>query len=110
MNVEGKTVLITGAGRGIGYGIAQDFGEAGAKLIIHYNKSKDGAESLKELFPSAVLVQGDIRSPQACKQIVEAAGEQLDVLINNAYAPLPCHQFTMLAMFIQLLYAGRPHS
>ena len=84
MNVEGKTVLITGAGRGIGYGIAQDFGEAGAKLVLHYNKSKEGAESLKELFPSATLVQGDIRSPQACKQIVEAAGETLDVLINNA--------------------------
>lgn len=84
MNIEGKTVLITGAGRGIGYGIAQEFGEAGAKLIIHYNKSKEGAESLKERFPSSILVQGDIRTPQSCARIVAAAGENLDVLVNNA--------------------------
>ena len=84
MNVAGKTVLITGAGRGIGKAIAEDFGEAGARLIIHYYKSKEGAEALHAKFPNSTLVQGDIRSSADCNKIIQAAGEQLDILVNNA--------------------------
>ena len=84
MNIEGKTALITGAGRGIGYGIAKEFGEAGAKLFIHYNKSKAGAEELQELFPSSTLIQGDISKPEECTRIVQTVGEPLDILVNNA--------------------------
>ena len=84
MNIEGKTALITGAGRGIGYGIAKEFGDAGAKLILHYNKSLAGVEELKELFPSSILVSGDITNPEACAEIIKSAGESLDILVNNA--------------------------
>ena len=84
MNIEGKTALITGAGRGIGYGIAKEFGDAGAKLILHYNKSKAGVEELQDLFPTAILVSGDITNTDDCTQIIKAAGESLDILVNNA--------------------------
>ncbi len=84
MNVEGKTVLVTGAGRGIGKAIAEEFGEAGARLIIHYNTSKMGAEDLHSTFPNSIMVQADIRDPKDCQKLIQAAGEKLDVLVNNA--------------------------
>ena len=84
MNVEGKTVLVTGAGRGIGKAIAEEFGEAGARLIIHYNTSKAGAEALHTAFPSSIMVQADIRDPNDCQKLIQAAGDTLDVLVNNA--------------------------
>ena len=39
-----KTVLVTGASRGIGRAIATMFAEAGAQVIIHYNNDQQSAE------------------------------------------------------------------
>ena len=82
MNIKGKTAIITGAGRGIGYAIAEEFGLAGAKLILHYNKSKEGVERLQQQF-DAEIIQADLSNPQECLRLVQSS-EQLDILVNNA--------------------------
>ena len=81
-NFSGKTVLVTGAGRGIGAGIAEAFGEAGAKVILHYNASADGAKAHAEKV-GGTAVQADLATPDGAGRLLDAAGA-VDVLINNA--------------------------
>jgi 3-oxoacyl-[acyl-carrier protein] reductase len=44
--LEGKTALVTGASRGIGRAISLAFAEAGAKVLVHYGRSVEEAESV----------------------------------------------------------------
>src|SRR3989304_3699102 len=46
LDFRGKAVLVTGAGRGIGPGIALRFAEAGARVVVNYRESRKGAEAV----------------------------------------------------------------
>lgn len=81
-NFKEKTVLVTGAGRGIGAGIAEAFAEAGAKVVLHYNASAEGAQDLAARL-GGQAVQADLARPDGATALLEAAGP-IDVLINNA--------------------------
>ncbi len=61
--IKNQTVLITGAGRGLGAEIARSFYREGAKVIINYRKSYSKAKDLSNsLGQNTFLVQGDIRN------------------------------------------------
>lgn len=86
-----KAALITGAGTGIGQGIALTLAREGAKVAVHYSGSKTGAEeTVAEITQDggiAVAIHGDLRTAAACVQVVESAIEALgglDILVNNA--------------------------
>ena len=87
---EGKTVLVTGAGTGFGSTIAYRAGQEGARVGIHYNQSKAGAEAtagrVRGLGAEAAIFQADISSWDEVKvmanQVFEEFG-RLDVLVNN---------------------------
>ena len=86
-----KTVLITGASRGIGKQIAKQFAKHGYNVAINYNKSIDKAKSLYEeiisLNANAILVKADIKNSNEVKKMIEktiACFGHIDVLINNA--------------------------
>ena len=75
-----KTVLITGANRGLGLELAQAFSDSGYKLILHCRK--DGG-FLRLRFPTAKVVTGDLRSPLVLDEL-GSLSEWVDILVNNA--------------------------
>src|SRR5690348_2408741 len=86
----GKTVLVTGAGTGFGAEIAVRAAQEGARVGVHYNRSKDGAERTAERIRTigreAVLIQGDITGWDDIRRMADTAFEAfggLDVLVNN---------------------------
>jgi 3-oxoacyl-[acyl-carrier protein] reductase len=90
-DLAGKRVLITGASTGIGAAAARAFAAAGARVVIHYNASRDKAEAVAQAVRAsggeAHLCGGDLRASGTVRRVVTEAVEQLgglDVLINNA--------------------------
>lgn len=91
--VAGKTVLVTGGGRGIGEAIARGFVEAGAKVYICSRKPEACAETAERLSGLgtciALPVAGDISSAEGRAAIVREMSQRetkLDILLNNAGA------------------------
>ena len=89
--LENKTVLITGASRGIGKGIATVFAEHGANVVFTYSSSLDAANALEiELQALGVQAKGyqsnaaDFEQAQELVENVLADFSTIDVLINNA--------------------------
>ena len=89
--LENKTVLITGASRGIGKGIATVFAEHGANVVFTYSSSLDAANALEiELQALGVQAKGyqsnaaDFEQAQELVENVLADFNTIDVLINNA--------------------------
>lgn len=89
--LQNKTVLITGASRGIGKGIATVFAEHGANVVFTYSSSVDAANALEtELQALGVQAKGyqsnaaDFEQAQELVENVLADFNTIDVLINNA--------------------------
>ena len=89
--LQNKTVLITGASRGIGKGIATVFAEQGANVVFTYSSSVDAAIALEtELKLIGVQAKGyqsnaaDFEEAQELVENVLADFRTIDVLINNA--------------------------
>lgn len=89
--MQGKRVLVTGAGTGIGRGIALEFARAGADVVLHYSASGSGADSAVEaiigLGRRARTIRADFRELEAVRETMRTAEEFLggiDVLVNNA--------------------------
>ena len=84
-------MLVTGAGTGLGAGIAARFAEAGADVAIHYRGNLEGARSVasrvKAMGSRALLVQADLTQQGEAESVVTQTVKmfgRLDVLINNA--------------------------
>ncbi|MCX6221532.1 MAG: glucose 1-dehydrogenase [Bacteroidia bacterium] len=89
--MEGKKVLVTGSGTGLGREIALEFARQGAAVVLHYSHSSDGAESaVKEIQSAggrAKAIKADFSEvDQAIQLTVDAIDflGGLDVLVNNA--------------------------
>lgn len=87
----GKSALVTGAGTGIGKGIAIELAKRGAKVAIHYNSSNAGAldtqHQIEELGGVCMTVQADVADQEQIVRMVDASAAELggiDILVNNA--------------------------
>ena len=89
--MKNRKVLITGAGKGIGRGIALSFARAGAHLFLHYRSNPEEARSLldevRSLGADAVIFRADLSKMNELEMMFEAVREQfgeLDAAVNNA--------------------------
>ncbi|MFP7674171.1 SDR family oxidoreductase [Marivita sp. S0852] len=86
-DLSGKTVLITGASRGIGAETARIFANAGANVALIARSSDSIADLAGEIGPQAVAIPCDISRYWEVEKAVEncvGAFGRLDILINNA--------------------------
>jgi NAD(P)-dependent dehydrogenase (short-subunit alcohol dehydrogenase family) len=86
--VDGKVALVTGGTRGIGLGIAEALGEAGARLVISSKVARPEAiAGLKARGFAVDYIQADMEDPKAPAKLIEATvtlAGRLDILVNNA--------------------------
>ena len=92
-DLSGRVALITGAGRGMGRGVARTLGRLGAKVAVNdyfAARAQAAAQGLLAEGLQAVAVPGDITRPEVREAVVAAtrsAFGDVDLLINNAGVP-----------------------
>ncbi|MDH5597714.1 MAG: SDR family oxidoreductase [Cyclobacteriaceae bacterium] len=90
MNIDltGKTILVTGAGRGIGLTLATYLAKAGAKLILHANNNLKKAQELVDTFNNgSIALQANLDKSEETIALFQNAldkVEKIDVIVNNA--------------------------
>jgi NAD(P)-dependent dehydrogenase (short-subunit alcohol dehydrogenase family) len=91
-DVSGKTALVTGGSRGIGFMIARGLVEAGARVVIASRKTADieaAGEELRALGACEAALTADLSSPEGAAALADQVREHFDalhVLVNNAGA------------------------
>lgn len=90
LSLKGRKILITGAARRVGHGLARACAAAGADVVIHYHKSivnaEETAAEIRGMGQQAWLVKGDLSSTGEVSRIIEQAAEAapLFALVNSA--------------------------
>lgn len=88
LDLSGKTVVITGASRGIGAETARRMAAAGARVVVNYHSSDAAADALvREIGEQAIAVRADVADPAALEAMIDDVAARfgaIDVLVNNA--------------------------
>lgn len=89
--LDGKTAIVTGASRGIGRGIAEEFAKQGANVAFTYSSSEGPAKALEEelnaLGVKAKAYKSDAADFSAAQELVDQVLKEfgsIDILVNNA--------------------------
>src|SRR5205823_7650790 len=71
-DLEGKTALVTGGGKGIGRAISQALAAKGAKVVVNYRSDKAAAEETASSLPGGTAHQADVGDPAQVEAMVKA--------------------------------------
>ncbi|EAR15623.1 SDR family NAD(P)-dependent oxidoreductase [Robiginitalea biformata] len=94
MELKGQNILVTGASQGIGAAVARELLGQGGRIIAHYNKNREAAESLAKAHPDSKVatLAANLENPAETEELfrksLEALGH-LDALVLNAGVFLP---------------------
>ena len=87
MRLKGKTALVTGAGQGFGYGIAETFVREGARVACLDLKAEISEAAAGRLGSAAIAITADVSKrddvARAAREAIEAFG-RVDIVVNNA--------------------------
>src|SRR6478672_12676631 len=89
--LEGKVAVVTGASKGIGAEIARGLAAEGAKVVVNYASSKEGADKVVDEITKrggqAVAVQANVAKKADIEHLFSATKKafgKIDILVNNA--------------------------
>lgn len=102
LNLSGKTAIVTGGAKGIGYGISYRLAEAGAKVLIADMDGEAAQKTVDEFAAKGWTAQAvivDVSSEEDVQRMISTCKEafgSLDILVNNAgiYPPVPLERMT----------------
>jgi 3-oxoacyl-[acyl-carrier protein] reductase len=91
MKLQDRVALVTGAGTGIGRGIAEAFAQQGVKVAVNYSRSRDAAEEvirdIRAAGGTAMAIGASVSKDSEVRAMVDQIAREfgrLDILINNA--------------------------
>jgi len=94
MKFRDKTILVTGASRGIGAALAKAFAAEGGLVIVNYRRSEAAAQAVVEACRAAggnaLAIAADVTVSDEVAAMVARIGEEagrIDAVVNNAFAP-----------------------
>jgi 3-oxoacyl-[acyl-carrier protein] reductase len=94
MKFRDRTILVTGASRGIGAALAKAFAAEGGLVIVNYRSSAEAARQVVETCEAvggrALAIAADVTSAEQVGEMVARITDEvgrLDVVVNNAFAP-----------------------
>jgi NAD(P)-dependent dehydrogenase (short-subunit alcohol dehydrogenase family) len=90
MKFKDKTAIVTGAAKGIGWGVAKVFSQEGAKVVVVDWDAENGVKTAQELCAvggEAIFVKCDVSDEEQVKAMIDKTIEtygRIDILVNNA--------------------------
>ncbi len=85
-NLTGKRALITGASRGVGFGVAKTFAAAGAEVVAtgrNQERLQNLAREIETAGGKIKIIPGDLSTREGTRELARHCGE-IDILVNNA--------------------------
>lgn len=90
MRLKDRVAIVTGSGKGIGWGIAKVFAQQGARIVVvdwDQEAGKRSAEEIRQAGGEAIFVHCDVSKEAQVKAMVQTALDhygRIDILVNNA--------------------------